>query len=461
MNGTGGNPVANQAPENSPYDLAIAAIWRRSGYDRGFISDPFAGDDDAARGLLRTRRVLERLGNPGRGLPIVHVAGSKGKGSTCALIDGILRAGGVVCGRFLSPHLHSYRERFVVDGAAIPEPDFATVTNDAVAAAEEVEAADPSGGTVTAWELSTAMALLWFQRRGCDVAVIEVGLGGTLDATNVVDPEVSAITRLDYEHTAILGDTMTEIAANKAGIIKPGRPSVTAAQPEEGLAVIVARAREMGSDLMVAGRDFSVTGTSDSFSCQGPWGRMDDLTLAMVGDHQVENAGLAIAAASTLARTNGSFRDTFDAAVRIGLRTTVLPGRFERVSLDDDVTVVIDGAHTAASMTALARTLEQRYPGMSPFVIVGLLTDKDPGTVLAPLARIAGECVAVAPDSPRALDVDAVWSALRSRGLRAGRAGSTRDALRQARADGHRLIVVTGSLSVAAEARDTLGLVTT
>lgn len=443
----------------TPFDLAMAAIWERSGYDRGFISNPFAGDDAAALGLVRTQRMLDRLANPDRAYPIVHVAGSKGKGSTSVLIDGILRASGLVSGRFLSPHLHSYRERFVIDGVEIPESDFAGVVFDALTAAESVEADDPDIGSVTAWELSTAMALLWFGRGDCDVAVIEVGLGGTLDATNVILPAVSVITRLDFEHTAILGTTMAEIAGNKAGIIKDGRPAITAEQPADGLDVIIQRAKEVNSPLLIAGRDYLVTGSPGAFSATGPWGTFDDIALAMAGDHQMENAGLAIAAAYMLLQPPAARLDDFRKAVTEGLLKAVLPARFERVTLDDGTTVIIDGAHTGASMTALARTLAQHYPGESPLVIVGLLKDKEPETVLAPLMSVASRWLAVAPANPRALDPETLVKVLRSRGLGAERMLSTGDALHRARQAEHRLIVVTGSLATTAEAREALGLV--
>lgn len=445
----------------TPYERAIAAIRERSDYDRGFISNPFAGDEAAALGLVRTRRTLDWLGNPDHGYPIVHVAGSKGKGSTSALTDAILRASGFTSGRFLSPHLHSYRERFAINGTDIPEPEFATVAGDALAAAVAVEADDPGVGRVTAWELSTAMAMLWFERGGCDVAVIEVGLGGTLDATNVIQGAVSVITRLDFEHTAILGDTMAEIAHNKAGIIKPGRPCVTVDQPEAGLDVIERRAEEMDSRLLLAGRDYVITGTADVFSAVGPWGTFDGLKLALVGDHQRENAGLAIAATYLLIRPEPEGLAGFEKAVRIGLASTVLPARFEQIVLESGSVVIIDGAHTGASMTALATTLGQRYPGELPVVILGILGDKDPGTIANPLVPIAGSWIAVAPASPRAYDADRLVADLQSRGLHATRAPSVAAAVHQAEREGHRLVVVTGSLSTAAEARDALGLCTT
>ncbi|HYJ12980.1 MAG TPA: Mur ligase family protein, partial [Thermomicrobiales bacterium] len=211
---------------NEPFDYssAMAFIHERSGYDRGFISNPFAGDEAARLGLLRTERVLVALGRPDLAYPILHVAGSKGKGSTSTLLASIFTAAGWKCGRFLSPHLHRFNERFAIDDKIISDSAFAARVRDVREAALAVEADDPDMGRLTAWELSTVIALLWFQQQACDVVVLEVGMGGTLDATNVVQPAASLITRLDLEHTAILGNTIEEIAANKAGIIKAGAP---------------------------------------------------------------------------------------------------------------------------------------------------------------------------------------------------------------------------------------------
>ncbi|MBA2470361.1 MAG: bifunctional folylpolyglutamate synthase/dihydrofolate synthase, partial [Chloroflexia bacterium] len=313
------------------FDEALAAIWERSGYDRGFISNPFAGDDAARLGLVRTARVLDLLGNPERDYPIVHVAGSKGKGSTASFIDSILRATGQRSGRFLSPHLHSYRERFVVDNVLIGEADFTKLVADVMSSAVEAERADAAIGQLTAWEISTAMALLWFSRSICDIVVIEVGMGGTLDATNVIEPAASVITTLDYEHTAILGTTMREIASNKAGIIKPGRPVVSAEQPVDAREVIEAKAQDASAPLSFANRDWTVTGSDRSFSVSGAGWRHGGLVSSLIGPHHVENAGLAIAAVHELRKFNLLPDETIDESVRQGIGSAFLPGRFEIV----------------------------------------------------------------------------------------------------------------------------------
>lgn len=450
-------PGRAQVADISTYDDALAAIWARSGYDRGFINDPLAGDEEARRGLRRMRALLQQLGNPERSYRVIHVAGSKGKGSTCVLIDAILRAGGARCGRYLSPHLHSYRERFVVDDEPISQPSFTALVAEVLAGAEEVERAMPEMGRVTAFELSTAMALQRFAERSCEAAVIEVGLGGTLDATNIVDPAVSVITALDYEHTTILGSTMAGIASNKAGIIKPGRPAVSASQPAEGLAVIEARAGACGAPLLVAGRDWQVAGTSEDFAVTGPWGTMRHLAIPLAGHHQVENAALAIAAVSMLRETT-AFRTIDEDAVRRGLAAARHPGRFEEVTMPSGQVVVVDGAHSPASSASLAATVRERFPGASVTLVVGMFSDKDPQAVLAPLRESADRWIAVAPDNPRAIPVETLREVIEAMGAQCDTASSVADGLDRARRAGQGLVVVTGSLATAAEARVALGL---
>lgn len=443
--------------ERLPYRAALAAIWDRSGYDRGFISDPFAGDDAARRGLARTRAMLDVLSNPHERVRLIHVAGSKGKGSTAVLMDAILRAAGLRSGRFTSPHLHSYRERFVVDDQLISEEAFASLVEESIEAMRQVETMCPSLGRITAWELSTAMALGWFARSACEVAVIEVGLGGTLDATNVIDPVVSAITRLDLEHTAILGETLPEIASNKAGIIKPGRPSVTVDQQPAALMVIEERAHEVGSELLVGGRDWVVEGDDDGFAVVGPWGRVSDLRTSLVGRHQVENAGLAVAALRG-AFGNGEAID--DAAIRAGLIGVQHPGRFEKVLTNAGPTIILDGAHTPVAAESLRAALTRHAPAQRITFVVGMLHDKRPEPFLRPLIcldALDARWVIAEPNSPRRMSADLLVEALTSLGQHVEQAPSIAEAVDLACREGN-AVVVTGSLTTVAEARVHLGL---
>lgn len=445
-------------------DEALAAIWQRSGYDRGFISNPFAGDDAARLGLIRTARVLEGLGHPERDYPIVHVAGSKGKGSTASFVDSIVRSAGRRSGRFLSPHLHSYAERFVVDDHPIGQGDFVRLVGDILAAAEDAERVDEAMGQLTAWELSTAMALRWFSLSSCDIAVVEVGLGGTLDATNVVDPAVSVITTLDYEHTAILGSTMAEIAGNKAGIIKPGRPVLSAVQPADALPVIAARAKAVGAPLQVAGRDWVTTGTDRCFAVVGAAWRHDALASSLIGQHQVSNAGLAIATTHELARLGLLPQgDAVDDAIRQGVESAFIPGRFEVVRVEPGVTFVLDGAHSPVSTRALAAAIRERFPERDVTMVVAMLDDKDPNLLTAPLLGVTDRWLVAAPQSPRALDAEILIAALRKRSVLARTAATVAEAVLIARSTPldnrrERVIVITGSLTTVAEGRVALGL---
>lgn len=440
------------------YRDALAAIWDRSGYDRGFISNPFAGDDEAKRGLTRTSAVLDALGNPQVRVPLIHVAGSKGKGSTTVLIDAILRAAGMRSGRFTSPHLHSYRERFIVDDRPIDEDDFATLTETIMHAVHQAESKNPSMGRVTAWELSTAMALQWFAQTGCDVAVIEVGMGGTLDATNVIDPLISIITRLDVEHTAILGDTIPEIAANKAGIIKSGRPSVTIAQSAEALTVLQHRADEVGSELAVGERDWFVTGDESLFAVRGPWGTTDHLRTSLIGQHQVENAALA-ATAVELAFAQQRMPQS---SIREGLLSAHHPGRYEIVRQNEGPTIIIDGAHTPIAAAALGSALQSHTDTDDIVLIVAMLDDKSPDQFLEPLSRLAPHWIITTLDSPRAMPTQKLATALDTLHQPYTSASSIADAITDAHHDtgNDRVIVITGSLTSVAEARVHLGLAT-
>jgi len=438
-------------------------VWNRSGYDRGFISNPFAGDDAARLGLIRTEKTLALLGNPERDYPIIHVAGSKGKGSTCSFIDSILRAAGAMTGRFLSPHLHSYRERFVVDDNPIDEESFTELAADVYSAALEVESANPEIGQLTAWELSTAMALLWFSRSRCHAGVIEVGLGGALDATNVVTPAVSVITRLDFEHTSILGDTMGEIATNKAGIIKPGRPVVCAEQPIDGLLVIERRAKELESPLLFANRDWTITGTDESFAVSGPTWRYTGLRSSLAGHHQVDNAALAIAAVHVLIDTPEVALPVTEAIVRHGLATTFAPGRFEVFTDDAGCRFVLDGAHTPESMRALAGALLARFPADQLTVVAGMLSDKNPEIVLSPLVDLTDRWIVCPANSPRSLSAESMQLSLSRLDVAAESsatvaAGIHAAATHPSTPSSARVVVVTGSFTIVAEARVALGL---
>jgi len=439
------------------YSDALRAIWDRSGYDRGFISNPFWGDEAAALGLKRTAALLERMGNPQQRFGIVHIAGSKGKGSTGVLIGEMLAAAGFRAGRYTSPHLHAFRERIAVSGEPVSEAAFAALTERAVRLARNLERELPDLGDVTAFELTTAMALDAFAAADCALATVEVGLGGTLDSTNVVDPLVSVITALDLEHTAVLGNTIEAIAGQKAGIIKVGRPVAVSPQPPGALAVIEAATAAAGSGILVGGRDWRLTGSWRGFTAEGPWGRLDDLRLGLAGAHQVENAGTALGAIWLL-RDAGVAVD--EPAIRAGLVRATWPGRFERATHASGTDVILDGAHTPASATALARTIAEEEPGRRAWVVLGVARDKDPGAIGLALLPVAAGFVATQAGSPRAMGAADVVCGLAPLNVPAEPAETVADAVgRAAKLAGVAgLVIVTGSLAVVAEGREALGI---
>ena len=444
-------------PTVSTYHDALKAIWNRSGYDRGFISNPFAGDTAARLGLLRTQALLNCVGLTALPYAIVHVAGSKGKGSTSSMIDAMLRAAGIRTGRYLSPHLHSFRERFVVDDTLISERDFVQLAHQFIDAAETIEDKQPDLGSITAFELNTAMALAWFAQQECRVSVIEVGMGGLLDSTNIVDPAVSVITTLDFEHTAILGTSMTEIAQNKAGIIKPFRPILSAGQPQEAMKVIVDRARTLEAPLLIAGQDWTTRVTDLDFTFERGEITLRNLRSSLVGRHQVENAGLAIAAVMSLGKSDASLTVS-EGSIRHGLANTIVPARFEQTALPTGQTLVIDGAHTPASAAALANAVREHFPGKAVVTIIGMLADKNHSEVVEQLISMSSSLIAIAPTSPRALPVAELHASLLGLDAGAVSAASVGEAITLATSMDVDVIVVTGSLSTAAEARITLGL---
>ncbi|HYI13977.1 MAG TPA: folylpolyglutamate synthase/dihydrofolate synthase family protein [Thermomicrobiales bacterium] len=439
------------------YREAIAWIIDRAGYDKGFVANPFAGDEVAALGLRRTAGLLRRLESPERAYRIVHVAGTKGKGSTCATVAAVARGGGLSTGLYVTPHLHTFRERFLIDGEPLSEAEFAAVADLVAPADLLVEAEEPEIGEPTAFEIATAMALLAFQRAAVDLAVVEVGLGGRLDATNVVTPDVAAISTISYDHTAILGTTLEEIAFEKGGIIKPSKPVAVGPQPAEALAELRRIAAERSAPLFLAGRDWQTASNGDGATLTGPWGDWRNVQLALAGPHQVENAGLALMTLwlfdSRLLADEGRVREAL-AGVR-------WPGRFERISMAP--AIYVDGAHNVNSIERLAATIGDHLEGGVLHVVLGIGRDKDIGGMLRALAPLEPRITATASHNPRAAAPDQIAAAAIDAGLAAATAPNVAAALDDIRATAGSAdtILVTGSLYAVAEAREALGLAET
>lgn len=404
--------------------------------------------------LRRVHALLDRLDDPHRGRPTVHVAGSKGKGTVAALAQAALTASGVCTGLYISPHLHSYCERISVDGQAVPPARFSALV-EAVLPAVTAENTSALYGRVSAFEALTAAAFLHFRQVRVNWQVLEVGLGGRLDATNVVPgPKVSVLTRIGLEHTAILGDTLEAIAGEKAGIIGPGDLVVMAPQRERAAAVFRGACRDRGARL-----------TEVAQACRlrrghhGPEGQDFELRtergfyrlhLPLVGRHQLDNAATAVIALEAAADLGAPLTPE---GVREGFRGLRWPGRVEVIHRRPST--VVDVAHTEDSARALCSALTEDLAVERAVFVVGMLDDKPLEAVAAQLAPLATEVVAVAAPHPRALPAAQVAAAFAALGVPASTAEGVAAGMdaAEARAGAQGWVVVTGSFAVAAEAR--------
>ena len=413
----------------------------------GFVDLERSGMDRGALGLDRIRALLAALGSPDTQYRSFLIAGTKGKGSTAAMIERALRHAGYQTGLYTQPHLHTIRERIRVDGDLISPEAFGEAM-DAVRHAVEVVCA--ACGPTTAYEVVTALALDHFARAGVNAAVLEVGLGGRLAATNAVAADVSVLTSISLDHMAILGDTVEAIAGEKADIIKPGRPCVSAPQPPGALDVIRAVAERRGSRLHVAGIDGAVWDGDDLVTESG---RLGGVRPALVGRHQRINAAVAATALTSMSEVGVVVPLE---SIRVGIEQVEWPGRFEIVP--GAPVVILDGAHNVESAERLRQTIDEQYPGSRPMFVVGIAADKDVDGILRALAPSAG-LVATQSHQPRALAADELAARSRAAGHTTMVIPHVSDAIQRARAMANAgPVVVTGSLYVVAEAREALGL---
>ena len=436
------------------YARALRELWRRSSYERGLISDPFGDVARAELGLMRMHTLLAELGNPHIAVPTVHVAGSKGKGSTGAFIASAAKRAGHRVGFYTSPHLHRFPERIAIDGRPLEDSSFAAEAQAVAKAARRMEALDPESGRVTTFEMITAMALSAFARQTCDLAVIEVGLGGRYDATNVLQPIATVITRIDLEHTAVLGPTYADIAWQKAGILRQGVPALSAPQEPEAEAAIIRAALEVGSPLQIGGRDWAWGGTWRAFQAIGPWGNWTNLSIGIRGPHQIENACTALAALSEI--DSAGIRVS-EHAIRTGLTSASWPGRFERV-FSSGQDVVFDGAHTPAAAAALVNAWREDLGAALATVVLGMAADKNIGAFLAALRPLINRLIVTRADSPRAADPEEIANVAAALGIPHEARPTVASAVEAARSSDAYPLLVTGSLFVVAEGREALGL---
>jgi dihydrofolate synthase/folylpolyglutamate synthase len=400
--------------------------------------------------LARMRVLLAELGNPHQRGRFVHVAGTNGKGSTCAMIESALRAGGFRTGLYTSPHLISPRERIRVDGAMISEAEWVAVFEEVHGAAERLMAAERIDTHPSFFETTTAMAFLAFTRACTELTVMETGLGGRLDATNVVEPEVAVITPIDFDHEAFLGSSIESIAAEKAGILKAGRPAVFAAQRPDALRVLEHRALELdiavrhSAAWRVEEPEYSRYGSR--FTLAGD--EEIPIECPLPGEHQAENARTAVTALTLMGVPA--------AAIRSGIASTRWPGRLERVAENPDI--ILDGAHNPAAARVLAAYIRRFFEGEPVRIIFGAMRDKAVDEVTNTLFPLAAEIILTAPKQPRALNPQSLADMLMSEGSEGNDAQNIRVASSiQAALDLARqnpmTTVVTGSLFLVGEAR--------
>lgn len=351
-------------------------------------------------GVEVTKRMLAALGNPQEGLAFIHVAGTNGKGSTCAFLTNILTKAGLKCGCFTSPHLIHFEERITVDQQMIPKEAVTRLGNELLSI--------DFGVTPTMFDYCLVMAVLYFKECGCNVAVMETGLGGRLDSTNALgNPNVAVITRIGYDHMAILGNTLTEIALEKAGILKDGVPAVFAPQKEEALAVL---RKHPGT--LVSREDME---------------KVAFMKPGLMGAYQLENGAAAMLAAQKFLSQIGFDEERADAAIEAGIHTAIWKGRMEILSREPYL--MVDGAHNSNGIHALKTSLMKLYPDEKFHFVMGVMADKDYEKMIEELLPLAIDFVTVTPESSRALQAESLAEKIRSQGIPARSMASVADVL--------------------------------
>jgi dihydrofolate synthase / folylpolyglutamate synthase len=389
-------------------------------------------------GLENTRKLAALAGSSPDQLRFIHVAGTNGKGSVCAMLDSIYRAAGLRTGLFTSPHLVSFAERIQVNRQLIPQPDVVRLVEELQPLLQRF----PPDQHPTFFEVVTVMAFRYFAEQRCELVLLETGLGGRLDATNIVTPLASVITNIGYEHQQWLGDTLDKIAAEKAGIIKPGVPVVTAARPGEGLEVIAALAQQRGAPLTVV---------DEAHTRQPP---LDHLQLPLSGHHQLLNAASAIATVRQLAGPLPVRPETLEA----GLSAVQWPGRLQHIRTAAGHRLILDAAHNPPGAEALRAALLEELPHVRPSLIFGVFQDKDWRSMCRSLVPLAGRIMLVPVHSHRSQNPAELEPYCRELNAAAPIqvCGSLTEALSRVAGDPH--VVITGSVYLVGEALEQLHL---
>ena len=398
-------------------------------------------------GLGRTTELLSRIGDPHMGLRFIHIVGTNGKGSTAAMLDSVLRAAGYTTGLYTSPYIFRFNERMQVDGLPISDEELAEITAFVRPHAEAME------DHPTEFELITCIAFEFFRRRKCHIVVLEAGMGGALDSTNVIPaPEVAVMTNIGLDHTEVLGSTLEAIARTKAGIIKPGCTCVLYPSTKEVEAAVAEKCREENVSLHLA--DFGLlTPLTDDLTGQSfHWGSLKDLKITLLGEHQLHNTCTVLTTLQCLREKGWQISEE---AVRRGLAEARWPGRFQLVR--QDPLFVVDGGHNPQCMEALVGGIRRYLADRDLTIVTGVMADKDRSTMYPPLLPYAGRFVAVRPDNPRAMQADALAEYLCSLGAEAEAAPTVAKgvalAMEKARATGG-AVLACGSLYMVGEIVD-------
>ena len=400
-------------------------------------------------GLDRTRELLGKLNDPQKELKFIHIAGTNGKGSTAAMLSSILEEAGYRVGLYTSPFINRFNERMQVNHQPIPDEELAALT-------EYVRPyADAMADSPTEFELITALAMVWFARQKCDIVVLEVGMGGELDSTNIIDvPEAAVIAAMGLDHVKELGPTMADIARAKAGIIKEGGRVVSYGGNPEADEVIAAVCRARNASLCqpdfsaIVPGDFSLEG--QTFSYKGWRG----LRIPLVGAYQMNNAAVVLETVEVLRQRGWSVSDE---AVRKGLADTRWPARFE--VLRRDPVFIVDGGHNPHGIRATAESLSRLFPGRKITFVTGVMADKDVEHILGLIVPLADQFFTVRPDNPRAMDAGELARRIEAMGAKATPCASVRDGVDRAiQAEGpHGVACALGSLYMSGEVRSCFG----
>ena len=421
-------------------------------------------------GLVNITAVLRHLGDPHEGLPSVHIAGSNGKGSTAAFLSSVLRRAGFRVGLYTSPHLVDFSERIQVDGVPIPTPKVVHFTERIRESVEKMtregdlwpssdphfppEGFDPQKTTITFFEFTTAMALLYFRESKVDVAILETGMGGRLDATNVIDPLLSLITSISLEHQQYLGKTLIQIAQEKAGIIKPERPLLTSARQPRVLALFRQKCQELRCPFYAWRKDFSAKELGPQLiRFRGRSHQWSNLRLGLAGSHQVINASLALAGVEVLMESGFAVHEEH---LRKGLAEVKWPGRLELVG--EHPRILLDGAHNPAATRVLRKALQEGFPRRRLILVLGIMADKDIPRMMADMVPLANVVILTRPRMDRAASLKVLGAQASAFQKPVVEVAEVDQALARAlaEAEGEDLIVVTGSLYTVGEARSYL-----